>query len=165
MRRGRTRAASVAKPHQQVLNKNKGGNGDTGRSKRQQGHKPSSSARQQQQQPQREPQQQAEAQQGDIVLVDLDEEEASDANMADESDQGGGWLPAQQTGKRWRRQTRTHRLTSSSEGGNLDKCAEHETDEADSHPATASKASQRDSGDKSTGTGPGEPQGDAGRGR
>ena len=104
MRRGRTRAASVAKPHQQVLNKNKGGNGDTGRSKRQQGHKPSSSARQQQ--PQREPQQ-AEAQQGDIVLVDLDEEEASDANMADESDQGGGWLPAQQTGKRYAKHEHT----------------------------------------------------------
>ena len=35
----------------------------------------------------REPRQ-AKARQGDIVLVDLDEEEASDASKADESDQG-----------------------------------------------------------------------------
>ena len=77
---------------------------------------------------------------------------------------------ALQSGKRWRRRTR--RLTSSSEGGNRDERTENEADEAESHPAKASKAPQCDSGDKSTGSGTGarrqrrhvEPQGDAGRG-
>ena len=132
-----------------AANKDKGENGDTGRSKRQQGHAPSSSARLSQ--PQREPKR-AKAQQGDIVLVDLDEEEDSDANKADESDQGGEWRPALQSGKRWRRRTLTHRL--------------------ESHPAKTPSASQRDAGDKSTGNGAEarrqrrhvEPQGDAGRG-
>ena len=72
--------------------------------------------------------------------MDLDEEDDSDANKADESDQGGEWRPALQSGKRWRRRTLTHRLES-----------------------------QRDGGDKSTGSGAGarrqrrhvEPQGDA----
>ena len=123
-----------------AANMDKGENGDTGRSTRQQGHKPSSSARLSQ--PQNQPKR-AKAQQGDIVLVDLDEEDDSDANKADESDQGGEWRPALQSGKRWRRRTLTHRLES-----------------------------QRDGGDKSTGSGAGarrqrrhvEPQGDARRG-
>jgi hypothetical protein len=88
------------------------------------------------------------------------------------SDQGGDWRPALRSGKRWRRRTRTRRLTSSSEGGNRDERTENEADEAESHPAKAPKAPQRDGGDKSTGSGPGarrqrrhvEPQGDAGRG-
>ena len=86
------------------------------------------------------------------MLVDLDEEEDSDANKADESDQGGEWRPALQSGKRWRRRTLTHRL--------------------ESHPVKTPGASQRDAGDKSTGSGAGarrqrrhvEPQGDARRG-
>ena len=79
-------------------------------------------------------------------------EEDSDANKADESDQGGEWRPALQSGKRWRRRTLTHRL--------------------ESHPAKTPSASQRDAGDKSTGSGAEarrqrrhvEPQGDARRG-
>ncbi len=35
-------------------------------------------------------------------------------------------------------------------GGNLDERTENAADEAESHPTKASKASQRDSGDKST---------------
>ena len=106
------------------------------------------------------------------MRVDLDEEEASDANDADVSDQGGKWIPVRQRRSRWRRQTLTHRLSSSSVGGNLNERTEHEADEAESQPAKASKASQHDGGDKSTGSGAGarrqrrhvEPQGDAGRG-
>ena len=146
-----------------AANKNKGGNDDTGRGERHQEHVPGNSSPRQHQQ-------------GDIVLVDLDEAEAGDASMADVSDQGDPWLPAVQSGKRWlrsgKRWRRTSRgLTSSSEGGIMDDRAEHEADEAESHPAKASKAAQRDSGDKSTGQGPGarrrwrhvESQGDAGR--
>jgi hypothetical protein len=133
-----------------AANMDKGENGDTGRSKRQQGHAPSSSSARLSQ-PQREPKR-AKAQQGDIVLVDLDEEEDSDANKADESDQGGEWRPALQSGKRWRRRTLTHRL--------------------ESRPVKTPGATQRDAGDKSTGSGAGarrqrrhaEPQGDARRG-
>ena len=153
-----------------AANKDKGGNGDMSRSKAQQGHQPSSSSARQQQ-PQRELQQ-AKAQPGDIVLVDLDEEEASDANDADVPDQGGNWIPVRQRRSRWRRQTLTHRLSSSSVGGNLNERTEHEANEAESQPAKASKASQHDGGDKSTGSGAGarrqrrhvEPQGDAARG-
>jgi hypothetical protein len=153
-----------------AANKDKGGNGDMSRSKGQQGHQPSSSSARQQQ-PQRELQQ-AKAQPGDIVRVDLDEEEANDTNDADVSDQGGTWIPVRQRRSRWRRQTLTHRLSSSSVGGNLNERTEHEADEAESQPAKASKASQHDGGEKSTGSGAGarrqrrnvEPQGDAGRG-
>ena len=55
-------------------------------------------------------------------------------------------------------------------GWHSDERTEHEADEAESHPAKASKAPQRDSGDKSTGRGARrqrrhvEPQGDARRG-
>ena len=145
-----------------AANKDKGEKGRTGRSKMQQGHEPSSSARQQQPK-----QDQGKAQQGHIVLVDLDEEDDSDANKADVSDQGGDWRPALRSGKRWRRRTLTRRLTSSSEAANQDKRTENEADEAASH-----QTPQRDGGDKSTGSGSGarrqrrhvEPQGDAGRG-
>ncbi len=100
------------------------------------------------------------------------EEEASDANDTDVSDQGGKWILARQRRARWLRQTLTHRLSSSSVGGNPNERTEHEADEANSQPAKASKASQHDGGDKSTGSGAGtrrqrrhvEPQGDAGRG-
>ena len=84
--------------------------------------------------------------------MDLDEVEASDLTKADVSDQDDEWVPALRSGKRWRRRTLTHRL--------------------ESHPVKTPGATQRDAGDKSTGSGAGarrqrrhvEPQGDARRG-
>ncbi len=105
----------------------------------------------------------------ELELVELNEEEDSHATKADVPDQGGKWRPALQQSTLWRRRTLTRRLTSSSLAGNLDECTEGE---AESHPAKASRTSQRDGGDKSTSSGSGarrqrrqvEPQGDAGRG-
>ena len=75
------------------------------------------------------------------MLVDLDEEQASDANKADVSDQCGEWMP--DLGKRWRRQLRTRRLISSSQDGSLDERTEHDADEAESHPHHSAMAATR----------------------
>ena len=70
------------------------------------------------------------------IGVDLDLEDDFDADKAYVSDQGGEWRPA--LGKRWRRQVRTRRLTSSSQDGNPDEYTDHDADEAESHQAIQS---------------------------